>query len=316
MEEEADIFYDIHIKLMCCLACFCSTKRFQFNDFLERYISYDLKYIALMEYCKLLFITKTSNIKICKRFWDKIMIQLDQMDPFNYIYICNIYVTFHHKVNNFRYKLVEDKINEFIDKEIQNGYNILIPSRCASIASYVLAFDENPNHVDYFMYKVNENIPQFNDLDCFKIIRGLEIALINKSRHTYLISILNDVQRYICSKDIKIEFSNILLDCYGFNATYDKLVDQKIAQSCEGVAWSSRYIKNVTATLVKTDLLLPKVIESMCEYVVNSKYDILGFIVEKLITLCYHLGYHPESSESTEFLDIVSNILIRYFTLF
>lgn len=295
---------------MICLACFSSSKRLKLNSFLRQNINVDLNYKALQEYYKLLLISKCNDIEICQQFWDKLLSHVDEMEKENHNYIFEVYVNFYRKLYNFRYERVEETLNKIVDMEIQNGIDNLIPWKCAILATYVIAFSNNDAHMEYFLYKIKENIFQFSKIDLFNIAKGLDIGLRTKShQHVTLMSVIRDVEKYVLENDIKLERANLLLHCYGWSSSYDKVFDQKIIEiSKNDLIFSSQNIMNIIAVIEKTNLFLPNIIEEMCEYVVTSNYSIMGFIAEKLISLYYYLGYVPENPK---FIEIVTNLLIR-----
>lgn len=310
--EDGNLFYDIHIKLITCLACFSSSKRIKLNSFLYKYIDLDLNYKALQEYYKLLLISKSNNLDVCKQYWDRVLNCMDKMHKHNYYHVIESYVNFYRKLYSFRYEKFEEKLDKIVDMEIQNGVNVLVPWKCAILASYVIAFSNNEAHLEYFLYKVKENVIQFDNIDCFNVTKGIEIGLKTKyHQYVSLMSVLKDIERYVSESNIKLEHANLLLVCYGCSSSYDKVLDNKIIEMSKNSDYqtlSSQTIMNIVNTLEKTDLFLPGIIEEIYKYFVDHNYSIMGFVAEKVITMYYYLGYVPDNPK---FIEIVTNLLIR-----
>lgn len=73
---------------------------------------------------------------------------------------------------------------------------------------------------------------------------------------------------------------------------FETLLQNYATADCQ---MNSRLLRDVTFNLNPHRCLIPTLMETMVNYVVNHGKDMLGDTVEKLLYFCYWLGYVPEA---------------------
>lgn len=317
LEEESSPFYNFRIKLMSCLSCFAiSNFRSQIDAFLYKYIYYDLSTSALNEFNKLLIIAKPSDRTISAKFWEKILFHMETNIEFrkhNLLKICNNYTNFHQNVDKFRSIKFENAMCSWIDLELETGIAGLLPNQLSIIAAFVFAFGENKQTLNYVLGKIGENYEQFSHIDCLSITKGLKIAIDTKRNNFNgeFMDVFNNLEKVLeNTRDIDINKAKIFIRSFADWDEYMEKIEKRIPiESLENIQFSSKLIKTLTYIFSMTDILLPNILEKMCDYVAVAKYNMLGFNVEKVIHLCYYVGYTPTNSL---FFDVATDLILRY----
>lgn len=316
LEEESSPFYNFRIKLMSCLACFAiSTFRSQIDIFIHKYIYFDLSISDLMEFNKLLIITKPSDRQISANFWEKILLHMEKNTEFrknNLLKICNNYMNFYLNVDRFRSRRFEKTMCNWIDIELEKGISGFLPSELAIIAAFVFGFGENKQTLNYVLGKFSENCEQFSHVDCLSITKGLQIASDTKKYNFKgeFMGVFNNLEKVIENfQDIDISKAKILIQSFTEWDEYVQKIEKKIPfESLENIEFSSKLIKTLTYMFNVTDILLPNILEHMCDYVSEAKYNMFGFNVQKVVHVCYYLGYTPTNSS---FFEAAADVILR-----
>lgn len=319
LEEEMCPQLDVRLKLLSCIMYFAPpSQRPQFKKIIETYIDYDLDGLSLLELHKILIFTKFPDDNLCKKFWKKMTACLDN-DNFlenHLLKVCQSYIGFNENIPGCRCEDLERKIIDILEHEIEHKLVRLGPSYFPIPASFLLLFSRNRETLDRVIAKINEFSEYFNHIDCFNISHALLTAtgenelLTRRDIVDIRKSLDKCANKNFSDKECGINSTSLLLKGCLYRNSTDKVFLQRLLDRYKAKTnLYSMSIKNVLYNLYLMNMLLPDTMNNLVDYFVQRKGDILGFNAERMVYLCYHLGYLPDKHE--EFFQNVIDVILR-----
>ncbi|KRT80882.1 hypothetical protein AMK59_5198 [Oryctes borbonicus] len=317
LEEEMSPQLDIRLKLFSCITYFAPpSQRPHFKKIVQQYIDYKLDGPSLLELHKIVLFTKTSDNGICQKFWEKLTSCLsDSAFVDLYIFkICQNYIDFISDLPDHRSIDFEVKMLAILEHGMKHKLLGIIPSYFPTVASFILIFGNNRQTVDMVIAKIKEFRNYFNAIDCFH----LSYALYNVSNQNLLsnIDIINikyslDKCTYnILKSNCDTVVINLLFKSYIYRNSSDSSLFHRLVSSYKNdMTLYSTLLKNVVYNLFVTNTLVPDVMNWLIEYIIQQKDDILGYNIERILHLCYFLGFLPDKHE--QFFQTAIDIFLR-----
>lgn len=155
--------------------------------------------------------------------------------------------------------------------------------------------------------KLLENASQFGNLEYYMLAKSISIskefqdikippAIIN-----FLNSSIAKPEQNFNALNLNIKTA-LLLDNM-------PLAEELCQQFADNNKLTSKSLKNMIFCFYSTDVLIPQVMDNLCEYVIKNKDNVLGYNAEKLMFLCYHFAYSPKSGN--KFFNAIIDIILR-----
>lgn len=327
--EESETKIDLVLDLLSCIVSFSSPlQRPKFENLARKYLSSSLTPPSLTAIYKILYHIKTSDIKLCNNFWDRSLELIEKESSDNKLIkllnLCHKYVHFNNDVGHrYRYYKFEKSVINLLLHELEFGIAGIIPYKFSRIASFIIAYNNNLDILDMITNKFEEMKTQFSVTDILSISKGLQIAYENSNyknpvsvnkNFTTIKNILNECAENEITVNKKCNLQNInrLLRGYTFrrgdieNKLYTTILDYYLLPENE---FSTQILKDLSFTLHFNKCLLPEAVDKMVDYVIKMRGSVLGNTVDKVLYLCYYLGYLPENGD--EFFDVAAKIIIR-----
>lgn len=324
-EDEEETVLD----LLSCVVSFCSPlEKSKFEKLTRRYIEKNLSQTSLGAMYKILYHLKPSDVLVCNTFWDKcfdVTVRNGSKENLakNTLMLCSKYIHFTQDIGHkYRY----EKFEETLVDVLVNEMNTLESDTFFRIASFIIAFSKDSSLDEKLLDELVQMSPLFNVYDMLNISKGMHIALQHKYNSTAhngiwkrFQALNNTLNRSISQEiqgDTRLPLVNICLrsfvtrKCSVDDDLFGKMLQHFVAQSHE---FNSHIVKDLSFYLQINSYLRADVVDKMAEYVVGSDERLLGTTVEKVLQLCYFLGYSPTNSD--HFLEVVSKIILRYIFL-
>nr|XP_022900923.1 FAST kinase domain-containing protein 1, mitochondrial isoform X1 [Onthophagus taurus] len=313
LEEDLSPLLDIRLRLLACVMYFTSpSQRLNIRKTIRKYLDYDLDGCTMLELQKIMLITKSNDLNLCKTIWNKILICLDDENfvKSNLLRVCHSYLNFEEITDNFRHVECERKLLSLLKTEFNEGLIGHTPCYFSSIASFHLIYCRDIEMINKVIDRMEEFKDQFNPIDCINISQSLEYAKEENVLLTkHLVERINNVLDHVTNnfkENANSSESILLLKAAMARENIQNYTDlwKKFDENV-----SSQTILGLCYCLYTTGTLLPNIMDIMTDYVVKNGMNLLGFNVERILFLCYFLGYIPKNSE--KFFEATTNVLIR-----
>lgn len=321
LDEETEGTGNItRLKLFSSLIYFSSPlHRIQFRTHMPKYLSICQTYKELIHLRKIFSYVKVSDPKLCASYWNLSLKILDEDVDANVILaLCQNYMHFNTDINNYRYYKFESKVINIIKGSLLTD-PCLNPTRIIGYLSFVILYGKH-EHEDILGVLLNafeKDLNRIKASDCLKMSHC--VSLLNSGNSSCAsqeqiqkIKIsLN--RRTKCLLEINEENflqNSMLLKAYVMrNDSDSKILEELFRKYIKIDFMSSKIIENVCHVSMATHSLIPELINRCTEYVTKHKDNIVGFNAEKLLFLCFYLGYHPINGD--EFFEVATNVIIR-----
>ncbi|KAI4462510.1 fast leu-rich domain-containing [Holotrichia oblita] len=318
LEEEMNPQLDIRLKLFSCITYFAPpSQRPHFKKILQKYIDYLLDGKSLLELHKILLFTKICDADLCEKYWKKLLLCLDNKSFLDacLFKICQNYINFNEDLPDRRCPDFENKIVGILEHDINNKLLGLIPAYFPTVASFLLIFGRNRNTLETIIRKIDEFALYFSPLDCLHLSHGLQQAadinkLLTNVDITNMRGSLDKCTYKLLLNDCDTTTINVLTKSYIRRSSVDNVLFERLLDSYRNVSsLYSMLFKNISYNLFVTNTLLPDMLNKVVDYINLKKDDILGFNIERILHLCYHVGFLPDKYE--EFFQTAIDVILR-----
>ncbi|KAF5301434.1 hypothetical protein FQA39_LY02163 [Lamprigera yunnana] len=311
--EEAP--FEIKLKLLSCIICFSSPmNRSDYEKMILKFLHEPLSLPSLYDLLKILIFIKPSHV-LCKLYWDNVVNFLKrkdvELDIGVLLQLGSKYMNFNNDLC-YRHKEFECYIMGRLKDEYKKGILFLFPSKFAVAAGFILAYGEQGELLDFVANEIVEHWGQFSHLDCFHISKGLQhLSKINLTPKQFEM-IQDALNKFVIENALindALKNNLLIKSCIYRNKVDKKLINKlyKHFKIEEGV--SSTSLRNIAFSLQTTNTLLPEVVQSLCDYALSYRNYLIGFNAERLVYLCYHLGYYPNNYNKV--FEVIADIIIR-----
>lgn len=292
--------------------------RIQFQSHLPKYLNNDHNYKELIHLRKIFSYVKVSDLRLCSNYWNLSLKMLDEdLDANIILKLCQNYVNFNTDINNYRHYKFEAKIIDFIKDSLKTDIS-LNPGKISGYLSFVMLYGKSKdrNILKVLLDKFEEDFSRVKAIDCLKMSRSISLLSSGKSccmsptQIQKIKALLNESTKYQLeiNKDDYLQNST-LLKAYILRDDSDiEILRRLFMRYREMDVMSSKIVESISYICMATRSLIPELIDNCVEYVVRYKDNILGFNAEKILFLCFYLGYHPKDDK---FFEIVINVIIR-----
>nr|CAD7455775.1 unnamed protein product [Timema tahoe] len=336
-ESSSSISFPATCELLECMVTFSTPmKKKVFEQLTRRYLKEEIYPNAMSPLFNILRNLKTSDLKLCNDFWSLTLRFLrdheSEREDYKLLRICHRYMHFNNNLGGtFRHFEFEDQMIQWLWQELDSGNCKVIPSKFSRVAAFILAYGNSRVPGDdtiltMCMTKLIEMVPQFTEFDCLNISRGLQVA-VELRRHrrkltsqfmSQIVSLntaldgwaLNRVDKDVCTLPQLNLITRAYLNRRGNRNVqlFEKLIFRYKSFN-SNIRLSSRIVRDTSLNLLVTSCLIPETIDHLVGYAIEQSEHLLGDTVEKLLHLCYYLGYTP--SHSDEFLAASVNVIFR-----
>lgn len=310
---------EARLKLLTASACFSSAiNRTSLKKAIVNYLTYRLSGPNLALLGRIIFFTKSSDETICNMFWDKLTKALVTDPTFretNLLKLSSFYLTFHNEINGYRNFNFENRMNSWLEDLVNEEFLILFPKVLCSIGTFIIVFGRNEYVLSKILDKLQESQEQLRHIDIFSLAKSLKITrdLKYQNFNFYYQKIENLIINTLSRKNFNLKQNELNLFIKSW-IYLEKTENNEIFENvCKELKieghLTSKSIKNYYFSLYSTDILMPDILDEMAGYVVKNQERILGFNAQKVINLCYFLGYTPQNSKA--FFKVITDIMLR-----
>lgn len=283
-------------------------RRKQYKPLVEKYVHASKTLSSLLLVKRILTVIKTSDRKLCDLYWDKMLaLTRTNKNIDTILTTCEQYATFYTDLNNYRHHLFEKEMMNYL-KSIKSSLLSYFPSIVCAAFSFSVVYGSNNELNDYFLNKLSENYTQLNHSDCL----NLSYTLAHLSDSNHYKSKLVDVFKKAVIHQIEYNCNdytvNHLIKASVLLNDID-ITKQLLNYYCNNEPISSKTIEICTHIFKTTRIIIPELLNKLTAYVIANENNVLGFNAEKLLYICYYLGYCPQDSQ--KFFEISTNIIIR-----
>lgn len=317
LDEDQNLAIEVKLKLLSSMVCFSSPKqRPEYEKALSTCIKDSHSLTSLFDLLRVLTFVKPDR-KLCDKFWDSVLETINSekifTDSDSLLKLSQRYINFSNDLN-YRHKMFERYMLNWLKEEMENGILSLIPSKCAIASTFIFSCENDKLVIDSIMQKITDNWEQLNHADCLYISKGLRNistrSLITADQFNLANRALDraiDEKLISMGDSTKVNF--LLKSCIYRRSCNKELINKLLMKFKPDQQLSSNSIRNIVFSLQSTNGLLPDVIDNIADYVINCKDNLLGFNAEKVAYLCYYLGYLPNNSD--QFFQAVTDIILR-----
>lgn len=289
-------------------------QRTKFRNDVDKYVDKcdDLESWFVLK--KVLSYVKISDKKLCERYWSLALKLLEKQNKLgDVIRACQSYISFNTDVPNFRHLQFEKILFKYIEEALSNQelilYTGLTTFLCFSLKyrakqtlllALIEKIEKNTNHLQPIHYlqlvevldeKQTSSLPQEIVSRIKTVLKNVRTNLVQPGdKNVWQISML--AKAMVVQGDVEnYTFENLL---YSF-----KEID----------FMSSKMLESICNIFLTSSSIVPEVLNKCTEYVVNNPEKIIGFNSEKILYVCYVLGYYPLNDE--KFFKVVADIIFR-----
>lgn len=303
------------------LAPYCSLKaKRYFEELVAEYLDNSDFHEYIVILFKILRDFKTSNIQLCNAFWINSMKAVEReikRAPVTYLgfedsirrKVYQKYMYFNNNLGGtYRNFSLEKVMSSLLLEDIYSQTG-LIPSRLASMSSFLMAYNNNKGIPEEVVDKILKCGPQFSILDVLNLSRGIQIALALNLKNIQRRSMeqITAVSRMLdgCAEE-HLKTAESLLDVTNITRAYlcrhgssrtflfDKLISALIPRLHE---LNSRRVKDICFAIYNTKYMAPEVLDALAQYVVDNEEHILADTMDHVLNCLYNLGYYPAAGE-------------------
>ncbi|XP_055847708.1 FAST kinase domain-containing protein 1, mitochondrial-like isoform X2 [Episyrphus balteatus] len=278
---------------------------------------------------------KISDSALCNQYWNKVLEDLEKNPEGKEHYVfsrhCHRYMYFNNNLGGtYRHYDFEKRMAHLCMNEIENGISSMIPSKFASIASFVLGYGHtyrgNSMIPSVILSKIETMKYQFSPDDCLQLSRGIQIAFEMRFRHfvpTILGQQLGIIEKALCESaqrhldtlsDDNAKDLNVIVRALNNRKSPKKSsIYQQALNKYNHIkpdTLNSRLLRNMSYNLSTSNFVAPEILEKMFTYIMENEEYVTGDTAEKIISCSYNLGYSPQMQE---YLDSISRIVMRDF---
>lgn len=313
-EEKSCCDLDTDLKLFSAFIYFSSpTQRNKFRSDIEKFLDKCESLETLLLLKKLMSYVKISDTKLCDQYWSMCLKCIQTTNDWGVIVsLCKNYINFNTDVSNFHHYQFEKRMFQCI-KEILNNNEIIYPSEMMTFLSFAMQYNGNEKLLNTLIEKLENNLNHLKPIHYLHLVEALGSKsnsipkhvrartndLLNRLKHLLLKSENNFFQNYLLAKAMVQSGHNLDNDVF------------------ETLMYKFKEIDNITSKMIESlcniffvsNSIIPEVLNKCTEYIVHYPENIVGFNAEKLLYLCYFLGYYPLNAD--KFLMVVTNIIFR-----
>ncbi|KAJ8944787.1 hypothetical protein NQ318_003655, partial [Aromia moschata] len=305
--EQLDV--NTRLKLFSSVIYFSSpTHRVQFRKDIDKYLNEINNYKALNLLRKIFSYVKISDGKLCARYWSLSLKMLEEnADTPNIVRLCQNYMYMNTDIDGYRYYKFEHRIMRYIYESIKEK-RLLSPSMISNYLSFAMVYGKSEMVLQHLIHKFEENVTQFNANDCLKIshsillVKDIKDGCIQEKQVDKIKKILNRCSEELVARNESDYLqNNVLIKASILRNDYDSyMIENLLTKYKEMDYMSSKFIENICFILQTTDSLIPEVINKCTEYVIKHSNNMLGFNIEKLLFLCFHMAYYPINADKDQ----------------
>lgn len=314
LEEESNPDLLLRLKLLSIVISNSSTvHRTQFENMIKKYMSENLPSECLFLLRRILLKMKTQNKNICQILWSKMQGLLDREDC-SLLKLCSEYTNFNVDINNYRHLEFEEKLLKAIEQK-EKTFD-LFPSVLAHTSMFVLPYSRDKTKVKQLINKICENWEQMSCMDWLKITKGIQLSREvtggqNLSKNDVMT--LNRVfAMYVMNKMNNLDVRQIdllLKSCVNMKILKNPITNNLLMASESYTTLSSTLIRVMVHILMSTSSYSPILMENITKYIRNNGTYIVGTTAQKVLLVCYYLGYYPQDTDN--FFENCIDTLIR-----
>ncbi|CAH0560501.1 unnamed protein product [Brassicogethes aeneus] len=309
MEEYGTTDMEKKVKLFSSLIYFSSPlHKVEYRKVMADYIDNSFYFPELFNLRKLLCYVKIKDKNLCNKYWDKVL-EAAEKQKINIYIICQNYLNFKTDLEDFRHYEIENYLNKKLIEELRNGNVTILPSNLIDCLCFFLSYGKNKEITENLIYHLGSIYTQISEVDCLKISQHILSSKIRPSLKQDLRGILNRATEHIIAYKSKINATVLFKACVVRNDTDHDFINDLITYIKNTEPLSSKTIENMVYCLMTTNVLVPEIINKVTSYIVNNRRSMLAFNVDKVLFLCFFLGYCPINAES--FFPIASDIILR-----
>nr|XP_053637145.1 FAST kinase domain-containing protein 1, mitochondrial-like isoform X2 [Cherax quadricarinatus] len=316
-----------------CLAPLSSTRT---KKYFEELVAEHLDNSDLHDYIGIIFRVlryfKISDKRICNDFWINSLNAVEkEIENASSSYLGlkellrrKVYRRYMYFNNNlggtYRNFHLENIMSSLLLKDVRSQTG-LIPSKLASMVSFLIAYNKSKGLPEDVVGKILECGPQFSISDTLNLSRGIQIALALNPKTTQrrVIEQITAVCRLldVCAEQ-HLKTAESLLDVTSITRAYlnrhgsprtflfDKIVSAHIPALHE---LNSRRVRDICHCFLITKYLAPKVLDALAQYIEDNREYILPDIMQHVLDCFYTLGHYPVAGD--QFFSICTDIYLK-----
>ncbi|XP_063233129.1 uncharacterized protein LOC134536948 isoform X2 [Bacillus rossius redtenbacheri] len=284
---------------------------------------------------KILRHLKTSDARLCDRFWsltvDFLRDREEEREDYRLLKICYRYMHFNsHLGGTYRHARFEAHALQWLWEHLGSGATGLVPSKFSQAAGFALAYAGDrgpaghPQLLELVARRLPGMLPQFSEIDCLNVSRGLQVSMrlqrrgrrmapqllwrlaaVNSALDEWSLARLQ--RRPLGLQDVNLVTKAYMCRRGARNTQLFHQLVRSYEDSDDDL--SSRLIRGISVNLLLSRCLLPRTIDRMAEYSVANCSHVMGETFEKLLSLCYSVGYCPASQDA--FLSAAAGAVFR-----
>lgn len=293
--------------------------RIQFRSHLPKYLNDCHNYNDLVELRKIFSYIKVSDVKLCENYWNSSLKLLNEdLDANVIIKFCQNYMHFNIDINNYRHYKFEARIMDLIKESLDRSI-FLNPAKISGYLSFVMIYGKSRHRdvLEVLLKKLEGDLSRIKPSVCLKISHSLSVlnswksSCMSQEQIQKIKTLLNKSTKFQleASKDNYLLNSILLKASILRNDSDGEILERLFVRLKKMDYMSSKVIETISYASMATQVLIPELIDNCTRYVVNHKDNILGFNAEKILFVCFFLGYRPRNED--RFFEAVTDVIIR-----
>lgn len=263
---------------------------------------------------KVLSYVKISDRKLCERYWNLAMKLLEERNKLSeVIRVCQSYMSFNIDVPNYRHFKFEKMLFNYIEN-VLDSQELIFYTGMTVFLCFCLKYKAQPKLLMALTEKIEKNASHLQPLHYLQLVEVLnddQMGSLPPETVSRIKTLLENVRTNLGQSENKNVWQiTMLAKAMAIQRDVDNYTFENLLYSFKEMDFmSSKILESICNIFSTSSSIVPEVLNKCTEYVVSYPDNIVGFNSEKILYVCYVLGYYPLNDE--KFFKVVADIIFR-----